>query len=274
MSLEQLATKLTESFNSEDYESCHKLLTPIKIQLIEHNLLVPSNHSTVNPNDLIITRSILEIGALVAINLSRMNEFSNYIIQLKPFYELENLPNEGNQKNKLLSLYLLLLLTQGDLAMFHIELENFQNYQLNVDDLENDEFLSIPIKFEKYIIDGDFNKVYETLSSKHKFPCKEFNLFEDDLLNSIRLNIATDLEKVYKELPLENLKLLLFLKEIQETNEFIQTFGWSLSNNGIVDFRKKEKLLGDEASIIEEINDEKTIIKNSLIYATEMESII
>lgn len=273
MSLEQLTTKLTENFSKENYEACHKLLTPIKIQLIEHNLFVPSVQSSVNPSDLLITRSILEIGALVSINLLQMQEFSNYIVQLKPFYELEHIKSESNQKNKLLSLYLLLLLTQGDLAMFHIELENFQNHNMSVDELEKDEFLSIPIKFEKWIIDGDFNKVYETLSSKHKFPCKEFNLFEDQLLNSIRLNIANDLEKVYKKLPIENLKLLLFLKEITETQEFIESFDWKLSN-GIVDFRKKEKTIGEQTNIIEEINDEKAIIKNSFVYATEMESII
>lgn len=276
MSLEQLTTKLTENFNKEDYESCYKLLTPIKIQLIEHNLLVPSVQSNINPNDLIITRSILEIGALVSINLLKMQEFSNYITQLKPFYELKTLNNDqfqSKEKNKLLSLYLLLLLTRDDLAMFHIELENFKNFNLNIDDLENDEFLSIPIKFEKWIIDGDFNKIFETLSSKHKFPCKEFNLFESELLNSIRVNIATDLEKVYKSLPIENLKLILFLKEINETYEFIENFNWNLIN-GVVDFSKKDSRINEETIIIDEISDEKTIIKNSLIYATEMESII
>jgi 26S proteasome regulatory subunit N12 len=273
MSLEQLATKLTENFNKEDYEACHKLLTPIKIELIEHNLLVPSIYSRVNPNDLLITRSILEIGALVSINLLYMNEFSNYIVQLKPFYEIDNIKSQSNQKNKLLSLYLLSLLTQDDLAMFHIELENFQNYNMSVDDLEQDEYLSIPIKFEKWIIDGDFNKVYETLSSKHKFPCKEFNIFEPELLTSIRLNIANSLENVYKELPIENLKLLLFLKEIDETKQFIENFNWNLVN-GVVYFSKKENFVGQEVNILDEIHDEKSIIKNSLIYASEMERII
>ncbi|KAG0683549.1 regulatory particle non-ATPase [Pichia californica] len=297
MSLETLTTKLTENFSKEDYESCYKLLTPIKIQLIEHNLLVPSNQSNINPNDLIITRAILEIGALVSINLLKMQEFSNFITQLKPFYELKLLNKEefkSNEKNKLLSLYLLLLLTRDDLALFHIELESFKNFNLNIDDLENDEFLSIPIKFEKWIIDGDFNKIFEILSlsssssssssssktaitttttKNQKFPCKEFNLFENELLNSIRINIATNLEKVYKNLPIENFKLILFLKEISETYEYIENFNWTL-NNGIVDFTKKNFKIDEENNIIDEINDEKTIIKNSLIYATEMESII
>ena len=202
-----------------------------------------------------------------------MKEFSNYIVQLKPFYQLESIKTESNQKNKLLSLYLLLILTQDDLAMFHIELESFQNYNLSVDELEKDEFLSIPIKFEKWIIDGDFNKVYETLSTENKFPCNEFNIFKDELLNSIRMIIAYNLEMAYKTLPIENLRLLLFLKELSEVKQYIETFSWKLVD-GVVDFSKKEKTIGEVTNLISEINDERTIIKNSLIYATEMERII
>ena len=273
MSLEQLTTKLTEVYLKQDYETCNKLLTPIKIELIKNNLFVPNVQSSVNPNDLVIARSILEIGATVSLNLLHMTDFSNYITQLKPFYEQKHIQPESNEKNKLLSLYLLLLLTQGDLAMFHIELENFQNYGMSIDDLEKDKFLSIPIKFEKWIIDGDFNQIYETLSSKHKFPCTEYNIFEGELLNSIRVNIATDLEKVYKELPIENLRILLFLKEISETKQFVENFHWTLEN-GVVYFTNKEKLVGDELAALNEVKDEKSIIRNALIYATEMERII
>lgn len=273
MTLDQLISKLTQEFTNENYETCFQLLTPLKIQLIEHNLLVPSIQTSINPNDLKITRQVLEIGALVSINLLKMQEFSNCITLLKPFYESSTLNDEASQKNKLLSLYLLLLLTQDDLALFHIELEKFQNYNMNVDDLENDEFLSIPIKFEKWIIDGDFNKIHETLVSKHKFPCKEFNIFEDELLNSMRLNIANNLETVYRQLPIENLRILLFLKEISQVHEFVENFNWKLVN-GVVYFEKQNKTVLDETNQIDEINDEKSIIRNSLIYATEMERII
>lgn len=267
MSLEQLTTKLSELFNKEDYENASKLLTPIKIQLLENNFLVPSINSKINPNDLLITRQILEIGAIISINLLKMQDFSNYITQLKPFYQINS---NSSQMNKLLSLYLLLLITQDDLALFHIELENFLNFNMNIDDMENDKFLSIPIKFEKWIIDGDFNKIYESLSNQNNFPCKEFNLFHNDLLNSIRFNIANDLQKVYKSLPIENLKLLLFLKEINEIEDFINAYNWNL-NNGIVELTNNNK---QDVELIEDINDEKAIIKNSLIYANEMESIV
>lgn len=273
MSLEQLTVKLTESFIQGDYETASKFLTPIKIQLIENNLLVPTLKTRIDLKDLIITCKILEIGALISFNLREMNNFSNFITQLKPFYEITEIRNESKEFRKLLSLYLILLLTQDDLALFHIEIENFQNYNMSVDDLEKDVFLSIPINFEKWIIDGDFNKIYDILSSEHKFPCSEFNIFKDELLHSMRLNIANNLQKVYKELPLENLKLLLFLKQIDETKQFIENFNWNCQN-GIVYFNELDSKLDNVLDIVDEINDEKTIVKNALIYASEMEKII
>lgn len=272
MSLEKLTTQLTELFNKEDYENAYKLLSPIKIQLLEHQFLVPTIKSKINPNDLLITRQILEIGAIICINLLKMTEFSNYITQLKPFYLLESMKSSiSSQRNKLLSLYLLLLITQDDLSLFHVELENFLNYGMNIDDLEQDEFLKIPINFEKWIIDGDFNKIYEFLTINKNFPCSEFNLFIDDILQSIRFNIANNLEKVYKFLPVENLKLLLFLKDLNEIEVFISNFNWKL-NNSIVELGGNSNSVS--ANIEEETNDEKLIIKNSLVYANEMERII
>ncbi|KAH3663722.1 hypothetical protein OGAPHI_005123 [Ogataea philodendri] len=266
MSLEQLTSQLSKSFSANKYAECLKLLTSIKIQLIEKNLLVPSLSTASNPNDLAISRSILEIGALASINSEDLSGFSSYITLLTPFYDLASLPESPN-KNKLLSLYLLLLLTQGDLALFHIELERFANYGLSVDELEKDEYFAIPIKFEKWIIDGNFNKVYELLSSKHSFPSKEFNLFEKELLDSIRLTIATNIESSYTTLPLENLKLLLFLKNQADVKHFIDEMGWPVQN-GVVHFEKPSTAPEDE------INDDKQIIKNSLTYAKEMESIV
>ncbi|KAG7880242.1 hypothetical protein KL905_002911 [Ogataea polymorpha] len=266
MSLEQLTSQLSKSFVANKYAECLKLLPQIKLLLIEQNLLVPSLTTAANPSDLAITRSILEIGALASINSEDLNGFSSYITLLKPFYDLTNLPDSPN-KNKLLSLYLLLLLTQGDLALFHIELERLSNFGLSVDELEKDQYFAIPIKFEKWIIDGDFYKVYELLSSKHSFPCKEFNLFEKELLDSIRLTIATNIESSYTTLPLENLKLLLFLKNLDDVKSYIDQMGWFV-DNGEVHFDKRSSAIEDE------INDEKQILKNALTYAKEMESIV
>lgn len=277
MSLESLTKELTVFFNQEDYANCYDLLPKIKIELIKNNLLVPTSDTKINPNDLMITRSLLEIGALSSINLLKPLEFSNYITQVKSFYELNDILPISKNQNKLISLYLLLLLTQDNLALFHIELEKFKNFGLNVDDLETDEYLSIPIKFEKWIIDGNFNKVYDILSSKHKYPCKEFNLFEKDLLDSIRFTISTNIESSYESLPIENLKLLLFLKNSNDINEYIEKMNWLVENN-VVYFNKSltntDAMIDDNDDEIVEAKDERLIIKNVIGYGKEMESIV
>lgn len=258
MSLEQLTMSLTTAFAASDFAKCATLLTPIKRELVKHALLIPSPQT--NPSDKQITQSILEIGALVSLNLNNLTQFEHYITQLKLYYEDPNAKSEN--KNKLMGLYLLYLLTKGDLALFHIELEKFDD----IVELEEDIYLNVPIKFEQWIIDGDFHKINDyILNGSTNFPSKEFQLFESDLLNSIRVQIAQNLETSYKNLKLENLKLLLFLKEVNETNQFIENFNWDVKN-GIVYFNKGSDLNNE--------NDEKSIIKNTLIYAREMESII
>lgn len=260
MSLEQLTISLTTAFSTGDFAKCATLLTPIKKELIKHQLLVPA--ASTNPSDKQITQSILEIGALTSLNLKQMNQFEHYITQLKVFYEDSQNPQSDN-KNKLIGLYLLYILTKGDLSAFHIELEKFDD----IVSLEQDQYLSIPIKFEQWIIDGDFYKINEYITNGSKFPSKEFQLFELDLLNTIRVQIAQNLETSYTSLKLENLKLLLFLKEVEETNKFIENFGWEIKNGSVYFSQKPED---DEV----EENDDKFILKNALTYAREMESII
>ncbi|GMM30026.1 proteasome regulatory particle lid subunit [Martiniozyma asiatica (nom. inval.)] len=253
MSLEQLSVQLSELFSKEEYESCLPIITLVKRELVKHQLLVPN--SKTNKSDLKITQSILEIGALTSLNVGQMDAFENYVNQLKPFYNGQSLEIQS----KIMSLYLMYLLTQNNLALFHIELERFENIEL----LENDIYLSIPIKFEQWIIDGDYYKVFN--NSQVKFPAKEFDFFKDELINSVRLSIAQNLQVSYKELKLENLKLLLYLKEVDESETFIDEMGWSVEN-GIVQFN------GDIE--MGELQDDKVLIKRTLGYAREMESIV
>ncbi|ODV95555.1 hypothetical protein PACTADRAFT_50259 [Pachysolen tannophilus NRRL Y-2460] len=273
MSLENLTRQLTTSFDSKDYENCQLLLSKIKIQLINNNLLVPINNK--NTNDLIITRSILEIGALASINLLKFENFKNYILQLKFFYKLNNLTISKN-KNKLISLYLLLLLSNGELDKFHIELEYFQNESKTIDDLEKDLYLKFPINLEKWIIDGDYFKIFQFFENKDdKIACEEFTIFEQILLNSIRSEICKNFEKTYKFLPLKNLKNLLFLNNNNTDNDQVLNIindhkNWYLKDNII--YFDKEKIENEEKN--DEEIDNRLIIKNALYYAKEIETII
>ncbi|CDK28083.1 unnamed protein product [Kuraishia capsulata CBS 1993] len=271
-SLEELTSKLTTAFDGKDYQKCDLLLPAIKIELIKNNLLVPTDPDHVNPNDLLVTRSILEVGAIVSINLLNTANFNSFFSQLKLFYGLSQLPTSNN-RNKLVALYLLLLLSQGDLASFHIELEQFVNEKMTVDELEQDRFLSVPIKIEKWLIDGDCSKVYEILSQQStKFPCEEFHLFKNNLIDAVRTEIARNMESTYGSLPIANCKLLLFMQDLtlNDLENFIAERGWALTN-GVVQFKPVGQSVPDGLS---NEDGEKTIINNVLGYAREMETII
>lgn len=256
MSLEQLTVALTTAFADGAYARCGEILTPIKRELVKHALLVPT--PTTNPSDVQIAQSILEIGALVSLNLGQLPQFEHYVTLLKSFYEQGT---ASANKNKLAGLHLLYLLAKGDLASFHVELEKYDD----IEALEKDPYMSIPLKFEQWIIDGDFYRIHEYMSKgTSSFPSKEFQLFETDLLNSVRTQIAQNLEASYKTLELENLRLLLFIKDHSETSRVVESFGWEV-RNGVVHFKPAEDT--EEA-------DERAVIKNTLGYAREMESIV
>lgn len=268
MSLESLTKQLTALFDGKEYEKCQLVLPKIKLELIKNDLLVPSSIKNKNLNDLIITRSILEIGALSSINLSDYDAFESYILQLKTFYSIPSLPLSNN-KNKLIALYLLLLLSQGLLDKFHIELENFLNENKTVDELEDDLNLKIPINLEKWIIDGDYFKIFEIFESK-KFPSEEYSIFENNLLNQIRQEIIKNFNKSYTKLPLKNLKTLLFLNDFKNDTvlELIKSQpNWVLDND-VVYFEE----LKDEDKDAQ--NENEVILKNCLHYAKEIETII
>ena len=80
MSLQKLTGELYQLFESGKYTQCQKILTPIKIELIKHNLLVPLASNSTNKdqlNDLQIAERILEIGSLASLLSNDYQGFEN-----------------------------------------------------------------------------------------------------------------------------------------------------------------------------------------------------
>jgi len=282
-SLEDLTKQLKASFDAKEYSKAQELASPIKILLIQNELLVP-NFQKVNDShyveDLIISRSILEIGALSSINLQDFDSFENYLQQLKVFYfntiNNEQLSKSVN-KSKLISLYLLLLLSKGDVVKFHTELEFLGNHLKN---MENDLYLSYPIKIENWLLEGYYDKAWELISNKNseeKIKLKEFNIFNDTLLLAIRFEIARSIAKTYKNLPFSNAKYLLFLNNEKEVEIFAKEQNWEYSNGELFfNTDVKDDKFGFNVEDDEDLklsNSEK-LVKNTLNYAREIDSII
>ncbi|KAI3403123.2 rpn12 [Candida oxycetoniae] len=277
MSLQKLTAEIYFSFEKEDYHKCQQLLTPIKIELIKHNLLVPVDSNTQTKdqlNDIRIAQRILEIGAFSSLFTNDYTGFENYFAQLKPFYTNEKLQNlkkahVNTDTTKIISLYLLYLLSQGLISKFHVELESIYNFEQF--DAENDKFLRFPIDLESNLMEGNCIKIWKLLNEEQSLPCKEFSHFGATLINALRFEIARSLEKTYTSIPVSNCKNLLYLSQEISDAAFEHTLRDSLNltnwelKNGVLYFTQTES----EANI-----DNGSIIKNVLGYAEQMESIV
>lgn len=281
MSLQKLTSELYQSFESKNYAQCQKLLPPIKIELMKHNLLVPTtlNSSTTDQlNDLKIAQKILEIGALSSLLSNQYQAFENYFAQLKPFYD--NIKLTGSSKKslvnsettKIISLYLLYLLSQGSISKFHIELETL--YNSSQFDAEKDKYLQFPINLERNLMEGNYIKIWKLLNeSDSKLPCQEYTHFTATLITALRFEISKSLERTYDSLPINNCKSLLYFPQEQSDQVFekilkeeLEVENWEFVNGKIHFNVNEESLEGEKNSA--------TTINNVLGYATEIESIV
>ena len=93
-------------------------------------------------------------------------------------------------RNQLLGLILLCLLAQNRVAEFHTELE-----RLPANEIENNVYIRHPVSLEQNIMEGSYNK---DLLAKGNVPAESYNFFIDILMDTVRNEIASCLEKVIK----------------------------------------------------------------------------
>lgn len=275
MALPKLTAELYLLYEKEEYEKCQSIMPLVKLELIKNNLLVPNASNTANGDqlsDLKIAQRILEIGALSALLSHQHAGFENNYAQLRSFYACPALhpdPELDTETTKVISLYLLYLLSQGQVANFHVELEVLYNSKHY--DTDPDKYLSFPISLERHLMEGNYIKVWRLLKDELALPCKEYGHFIDTLVNALRYEIARSLEKTYTHMPVSNCKSLLYYPQEQldalfETNlrSELNVDSWRIEKN-VVYFGKSE---GDAYF------DGTTTIVNVLSYAEQLESIV
>lgn len=275
LNLGDLVKSLYIAFENKQFDMCYQLLPKIKTELLKNNLLLPNfnNHDATYINDLNITKGILEIAALTTIYLNKFDEFTNYFAQLRTFYfnnnSSFNLLTESDNKSKLISLYLLILLSQSEITKFHSELEFFDN---NITNIEDDELLSYPIKVDRWLMEGSYQKAWNILLNGLQIP--EFDVFSKSLMNTIRLEIAQNTELSYIQLPLTNIKTLLFFDDEKSTENFALERGW-IVKNAVVYFNNNDNTATDEIEDVNGDTDDKIdLIDRTMDYAIKLETIV
>lgn len=174
--LQDLLRKLKSP--SATYEEQSGLLSQAKIALLKLKALTPQ--PTTSSSVLLLAREIFEQGALISIRAEDPNAFTRYVNQLTPFYELpaERLAPTPSAKNKITGLSLLLLLTQGNYAGFHTELEGLELRGGRDGKVEDDKFLGYPIKLERWLMEGSYDQVWKAMAS-NDVPSPEYAVFSE-----------------------------------------------------------------------------------------------
>ncbi|KAL8745047.1 MAG: hypothetical protein Q9184_007922 [Pyrenodesmia sp. 2 TL-2023] len=253
-------------------EKITSLLTSAKRELLTLNALIPTP-STPSPI-LAIARQTLETGALLSIRLQQPDAFTRYYQQLLPFYEVPESSygknHTSSQRSKVTGLYLLLLLTKGDYAAFHTVLEGLELEQAGKGDgLEGDEFISYPVKLERWLMEGSYDRVWGA-TKREGVPSEEFGVFSEVLVGTIRDEIASCSEKAYPSLPIANAKNLLFLDSEGSVVDFAQTRGWVVKD-GRIYFPQQQEDMRTEKDILVASGQ---VIENTIGYARELETIV
>lgn len=180
--LQQILTQL-RSNPGLPYSEASTLLSKAKIALLQLKAATPGAPGT-TPQHLALARDVYEQGALFGIRARNPEAFTRYVSQLQPFYELPTTvlaPQSSSERNKVTGLYLLLLLTQGRYAEFHSELETLSTRAKEgggATEIEGDRFLGYPIKLERWLMEGSYDRVWKAMKSR-EVPSEEYGVFSE-----------------------------------------------------------------------------------------------
>ncbi len=185
--LSAVLAQIHQSLRARDYRALLDQLSRAKLVLLQLNALVPS--PAVPQSTLLLARELLELAALGSIRLEDYDGFTRYYSQLQPFYDIPSsqLPTERSHRSKIIGLYLLLLLSQGDYAGFHTLLESLEltgtptaskDARNGLRAAEEDAFIQYPIKLEQWLMEGSYDRVWSATKSE-KVPSEEYSIFSD-----------------------------------------------------------------------------------------------
>ncbi|KAL8735629.1 MAG: hypothetical protein Q9166_000798 [cf. Caloplaca sp. 2 TL-2023] len=280
--LSDILSQLQSSSSSSPPQKVTSLLSSAKRELLTLNALIPSP-TTPSPI-LLLARQTLETGALLSIRLQQPDAFTRYYQQLLPFYEIPDSSYQTSnkdlksQRSKVTGLYLLLLLTKGDYAGFHTVLEGLEVEQAGKGDgLEGDEFISYPVKLERWLMEGSYDRVWGA-TKREGVASEEYGVFSEVsspirlsvLIGTIRDEIASCSEKAYPSLPITNAKNLLFLESEGSVVDFAQGRGWVIKD-GRIYFPQQQEDTRTEKEILVASGQ---VIENTIGYARELETIV
>ncbi|XP_066920941.1 26S proteasome non-ATPase regulatory subunit 8-like [Clytia hemisphaerica] len=233
------------------------MLTKMKLALMELQFM-PTSGTTPSAQELIVARDVLEIGVQWSVAKKDIPSFERYISQLKCYYfDYSSLLPESPYFYQLLGLNLMCLLAQNRLAEFHTELE-----LLPAKELQENVYIRCPVALEQYLMEGNYNKVF---LSKGNVPAESYHFFINILLDTLRDEVATCIEKSYDQISQKEAYRMLFFDKETDLLNYASKKNWKVESNRYV-FRQDVQSKQELSSL--------KIIENCLGYAKELERIV
>lgn len=178
--------------------------------------------------------------------------------QLKCYYlDYKSELPESPYKYQLLGLNLLYLLSTNRVAEFHTELELLPPSQLD------NPYIKHPVSLEQYLMEGTYNKIF---LAKGNVPAPSYNLFMDKLLETIRGEIGSCLEKAYHKISLAGAARMLYT-DPKQMSEYANQKKWVLGKDKYYQFRTDEKKCDEGLPALE-------LATQAIEYARELEMIV
>lgn len=178
----------------------------------------------------LMLRDTLEIAAQLNLNKNDIKGFQRHYEQLKLYYfdqpreDIEESPS----MRQLSGLYLLSLLAENRIGAFHCEIE-----LLAPELLENDIYIAHPVKLERNLTEGSYEKIF---AASHNVPAEQYKVLMRAVMETVRKEIASCICRSCKVISLKEVSQWLFLEKPDEAMEFIQRLGWKLGADKNIDF--------------------------------------
>ncbi|KAF2348794.1 CSN8/PSMD8/EIF3K [Trinorchestia longiramus] len=257
---EKLKTEWSK--RSRNLDICGKYISEIKVELTKLQFL-PAAGAEVSKEELLVARDALEIGAQWSIAKKDIPSFERYMSMLKVYYkDYQNEIVESCYMYELLGLDLLCLLAQNKVGEFHTALE-----LLPREVLQDNVYIRHPVAMEQYLMEGAYNKIY---LAKGEVPSERYKFFIDELLATIREDIADCLENAYERIKPEDIGRMLYLSDTAEIKAYCKQRGWSSDSSGYLVFSSDlTKQQQEEIKV-----PSHTLAEQMISYAREMEQIV
>uniref|UniRef100_A0A2P2I054 26S proteasome non-ATPase regulatory subunit 8 n=1 Tax=Hirondellea gigas TaxID=1518452 RepID=A0A2P2I054_9CRUS len=258
-SYERLKNEWTKK--NKNLDICGKYLSEIKVELTQLQFL-PAMGDKVSKEELLVARNTLEIGAQWSVAKKDIPSFERYMSMLKVYYkDYKDSIVESCYMYELLGQDLLCLLAQNKVGEFHTALE-----LLPREVLQDNVYIRHPVAMEQYLMEGAYNKIY---LAKGEVPAEGYKFFIEELLATIREDIADCLENAYERIRPDDIGRMLYLNDTDEIKAYCKQRGWTSDSSGYLVFSSSSKAQVEDLKM-----PSSTLAEQMISYAREMEQIV